>query len=334
MKILIVTGIYPPNIGGPAQYAKNLKEIWQKNGNKVKVLSYKFEKWLPIIIRHKLFFLRTLFSLKGVDFVFGLDTFSTAWPALCAAKIWNKKMIIRTGGDFLWEGYVERTGDLVLLKNFYGISREKWNIKEQIIFKLIRWTLRSVDILMFSTEWQRNIFVPAYEIDINKTRIVENYYGEKLLSNEPKGKNFIAGGRPLKGKNSDRVKLAFEKAKIVNPKLIYDDTTTSHNRFIEKIQNSYAVILASLSDISPNTILDAIRCNKPFILTCECGLSDKLKDIAVFVDPENVDDITEKILWLSDSTNYEEYKNKIKAFNFTHSWEEIGKEIIKIYEQS
>ena len=334
MKILIVTGIYPPDIGGPAQYAKNLEEIWRKEGNQVKVLSYKFEKWLPIVIRHKLFFLRTLFSLKGVDFVFGLDTFSTAWPALCAVKIWNKKMIIRTGGDFLWEGYVERTGDLVLLRNFYKIFIEKWNIKERIIFKLIRWTLQNVDILIFSTEWQRDIFISAYGIDINKTRIVENYYGEKLPSYESKEKNFIAGSRPLKGKNSDRVKMAFEKAKIINSQLIYDDLTTPHSRFMEKIQNSYAVILAFLSDISPNTILDAIRCNKPFILTRECGLCDKLKDIAILVDPENVDDVTEKILWLSDPVHYEEQKKKIEDFKFTHSWEEIGKEVIKIYEQS
>ncbi|MCR4334673.1 MAG: glycosyltransferase [Patescibacteria group bacterium] len=334
MKILIVTGIYPPDIGGPAQYAKNLAEIWRKDGKKVKVLSYKIEKWLPIGIRHTLFFFRTLFSLKDVDFVFGLDTFSTAWPALCAVKVWGKKMIIRTGGDFLWEGYVERTGDLILLKYFYSLSREKWNIKEKIIFKFIKWILCNVDILIFSTAWQRDIFVPAYQIDITKTRIVENYYGEKLFSYEPKEKNFIAGGRSLKGKNSDRVKMAFEKAKVINSQLIYDFTTTSHNRFIEKVQNSYAVILASLSDISPNTILDAIRCNKPFILTMECGLYDKLKDIAVFVDPENIDDITQKIIWLSDNKNYEEQKKKIETFNFTHSWEEIGREIIKIYEQS
>ena len=30
MKILIATGIYPPELGGPAEYAKNLEYIWKK----------------------------------------------------------------------------------------------------------------------------------------------------------------------------------------------------------------------------------------------------------------------------------------------------------------
>ena len=49
-----------------------------------------------------------------------------------------------------------------------------------------------------------------------------------------------------------------------------------------------------LGDISPNLILDAVRHNKPFILTQENGLTDRLGDIGLYVDPENVDDIKEK----------------------------------------
>ncbi len=51
MKILICTGIYPPDIGGPAQYADNLKDEFLKQGNAVKILTYKLEKKLPIGIR-------------------------------------------------------------------------------------------------------------------------------------------------------------------------------------------------------------------------------------------------------------------------------------------
>ena len=42
-KILICTGIYPPRIGGPAQYAKEVKEELERRGNIVKVLTYKLE---------------------------------------------------------------------------------------------------------------------------------------------------------------------------------------------------------------------------------------------------------------------------------------------------
>ena len=72
----------------------------------------------------------------------------------------------------------------------------------------------------------------------------------------------------------------------------------------------YAFILVSLGDISPNMIMDAIRFNRPFIVTRETGIYERIKDIAIFVDPENTEDIAEKIIWLSEPENYEKQKEK------------------------
>src|SRR3990167_4912909 len=117
--ILICSGIYPPDIGGPAKYAKNLTDEFSRNGNKVKVLAYGIEKKLPIAIRHMWYFLRTIFALPKADLVIGLDIFSTGFPAVLAGKIFGKKTILRVGGDFLWETYIESTGHLIKLKDFY-----------------------------------------------------------------------------------------------------------------------------------------------------------------------------------------------------------------------
>ncbi|MEI6596731.1 MAG: GtrA family protein, partial [bacterium] len=136
-KILIATGIYPPDIGGPAQYAKNLVEQFTELGYEVKVLSYRLEKKLPIGLRHILYFLRVMFNLSNTNLIIALDTFSVGMPAVIAAIIFNKKIIIRTGGDFLWESYVERSGDLVTLKQFYEI-KPGLILKEKIIFILSR----------------------------------------------------------------------------------------------------------------------------------------------------------------------------------------------------
>ena len=53
-------------------------------------------------------------------------------------------------------------------------------------------------------------------------------------------------------------------------------------------------MVVTLGDVSPNTILDAIRADKPFIMTTETGFTERLKDIAVFVNPEDTRDIAEK----------------------------------------
>ena len=330
MKIIIATGIYPPDIGGPAQYAKNLKVEFEGLGHQVKMLTYQLEKKMPTGVRHFWFFLRCLLTFPRSDLVIALDTFSVGLPAVMAAKIFGKKIIIRTGGDFLWEQFVERTGDLVLLKDFYQTRLDKLNLKEKIVFKLSRWTVCNVSRLIFSTDWQRKIWLPVYGFDEAKTTIVENYYGTKELSFPPSEKNFLAGSRPLKWKNTARLEAAFNKTRIKNAKIVYDDTTKPFEKFMDKVAHCYAVILVSIGDISPNLILDAIRHNKPFILTKETGFYDKLKDIGLFVDPENIDDIADKILYLADEKNYVQCRKKIENFNFIHTWTQIADEFLVV----
>ena len=281
MKIIIATGIYPPDIGGPAQYAKNLKAEFEGLGHQVKVLTYQLEKKMPIGVRHLWFFLRCLLTFPRSDLVIALDTFSVGLPAVMAAKIFGKKIIIRTGGDFLWEQFVERTGDLVLLKDFYQTRLDKLNLKEKIVFKFSRWTVCNANRLIFSTDWQRKIWLPIYGFDEAKTTIVENYYGTKELSFPPSEKNFITGARSLKLKNFERLVEVFKRADAKDFLLVYDNTTNPFEKFMDKVAHCYAVILVSVGDISPNLILDAIRHNKPFILTKETGFYDRLKDIGL-----------------------------------------------------
>ncbi len=336
MKILIATGIYPPDIGGPAQYARGVEEAWKKEGHSVKVLAFRFERRLPTGVRHLYYFLRVLFSLRGVDFVFSPDTFSAALPALLACKLFGKKIIIRTGGDFLWESYVERTGDLVLLKDFYTTSVNKFNRKERIVFALLKFLFRHVGAIIFSTAWQKDIFEKPYGLDVKKCCIVENFYGRQEHSNILKNvgmseKVFVGGTRELHWKNLPRVEEAFKRVQEKDTSITFHLQTSDRAKFLEDIQSSYAVIIASLGDISPNTILEAISFGKPFILTRETGLYEKLKDIGVWVNPEDVNDIAEKISWLLDEKNYAEQCKKITGFTFTHSYEQIADELLEIH---
>src|SRR5690348_11398603 len=119
MRILIATGIYPPEIGGPAEYAKNLKDAWNSQGHQVTVKVFSRFKFLPTGLRHLAYFLYIVPAVIRADFILSLDTFSAGLPAVLAARLFGKQIIVRTGGDFLWEFYVERTGELVLLKDFY-----------------------------------------------------------------------------------------------------------------------------------------------------------------------------------------------------------------------
>ncbi|MBA3733308.1 glycosyltransferase family 4 protein [Patescibacteria group bacterium] len=331
MNILIATGIYPPEIGGPAQYAMNLCDIWQKQGHNVTTKVFSNWNYLPTGIRHFAYFCSILLPTAKADFVLILDTYSCALPATLACKLFGKKNILRTGGDFLWESYVERTGDLVLFREFYVKKIPEFSNKEKLIFKFTKAILKNVDAIIWSTEWQKNIFMDPYELQNQKHFVVENYYGPRIPSSEPKHKNFIAFTRKLKWKHMEALLKVFNRKDVIDSEGVLDAGAVPHSEFLDTIKNSYAVIIASLGDISPNTILDAISFGKPFILTRETGLYERIKDIALWVDPKNERDVAEKVIWLCDNSNYLEQKRKIEEFTFVHTWEEIAKEYLDIY---
>ena len=91
--------------------------------------------------------------------------------------------------------------------------------------------------------------------------------------------------------------------------------------------------MVSLGDVSPNLISDALSLGKPFILSKETGIYERVLDVGIFVDPRNEKEITEKILFLSDQENYENQKRKLESFSFYHSWEEISDEFLDIFKK-
>ena len=147
MKILIATGVYPPDIGGPAEYAFQLNQEFKKLGYEVTVISYHLEKSLPWGIRQLWYFFRVLRHGWSADFFVAFDTLSTGAPAVFVSFIFGKKIIVRIGGDFLWESFVERSGVPVPLSEFYKIG---WNLslKEKIIRQLQQFLLDYSDGLV------------------------------------------------------------------------------------------------------------------------------------------------------------------------------------------
>lgn len=95
MKILITTGIYPPEIGGPATYTKLLEENFRKIGIDVGVLPFRVVRFLPKVIRHLVFVIHVLLKSVNTNIIYAQDPVSVGLPSLIASKIMRKKFIIR-----------------------------------------------------------------------------------------------------------------------------------------------------------------------------------------------------------------------------------------------
>lgn len=330
MKVLIATGIYPPQIGGPAHYAQELKKSLEKLGNTVHIATYGIERKIPTGIRHIVYFVRAIFALPGIKCIIALDTLSTGVPAVFAARLTGKKIIVRTGGDFLWESYVERTGEKIPLPEFYKTQRD-FSLKEKIIFKLTTYLLQNASAVIFSTEWQRDIFKEGYNLDKKRSYIVENFYGKRSERTAPAKKNFLWAGRRITLKNVETLKKAFELVQKQNPDIALELLTNiSHDALMEKVKTCYAVVVPSVSDISPNLILEGIMFGKPFILTRHTGFQKRLMGCGVFVDPLNAKELSEKIVYLADRNHYNGYVEHISHLSYTHSYDEIAQELLEI----
>ncbi|MBI5147793.1 MAG: glycosyltransferase family 4 protein [Parcubacteria group bacterium] len=333
MRILICTGVYPPDIGGPAKYAKNLAEEFSRRGHEVRVLAYRFEKKIPAGIRHCFYFLRVLFNLPASDYLIALDMFSTGFPAVLAGGIFGKKTVLRVGGDFLWETYMESTGNLIGIKDFYA-KHPPFPLKFKIIALLQKFTLQNASALAFNSRWQKNFFEEIYRLNQKENRVVENFYPEKTGGAEAKRKNFLFAGRKTKFKNLKLLHGVFEELKAEGSGAeleIIDNLSAEELR--EKIKNSYALATVSVSDFAPNFIIEGLGADKPFILTKECGLAEKLEGLGVFVDPFDKKSVKEAVLFLMDENNYNERRERIARFGFTHSWRDIADEFLSVYKK-
>jgi glycosyltransferase involved in cell wall biosynthesis len=330
LRITIATGIYPPQIGGPATYAKNLSNGFSKLGNHVEICTYGRLASVPTGVRH--FFYTFLCLVKSIrsDFIVALDNFSVALPSVLVGGFLRKKVVVRLGGDFLWESYVERCHEEVTLPEFYVSDLLKLNVKEKIIFRLVKWILKHADFLVFSTKWQLDLYKKVYQVNLQKCSVIENYYPSVKFSDVPKKVNFVWAGRNIYLKNLNKIKQAFEIVKKTNPEVTLDIVSSSHEDLIKKIRESYATISVSLSEISPNFVIESLYNGKPFITTLSIGIRERMGDTGYYADPHSVDDIVSKIHMLADSQNYSKMMKNIENFKYVHTWDDIAKEFIDL----
>ncbi|HWP61420.1 MAG TPA: glycosyltransferase family 4 protein [Candidatus Paceibacterota bacterium] len=328
MKILIATPIFPPQVGGPAFYSAQLSEALKRQGHQVTVKTYGALLQLPSGIRHLCFALRLLPAAFSCDAIIALDTFSAGVPAAFVSMLARKPLIARAGGDFLWEGYLERTRELVPLPQIYQ-ERSRWGRRERIVFACVKFVARHAR-LAFSSRWQLELWREPYQLLDNRVSVIENAIEASLPSHEAARKNFLFYTREIALKNHAEFRSAFAKAKEHIPEIELEEGVLSHAQLLERMQNCYAVVLPSISDITPNYIIDALRCGKPFLLTKYSAYADKFAGMGVVVDPLSVEDMARGIETLADPVQYARMREAVFSFKQVRTYDDVAREFVAL----
>src|SRR3989344_209222 len=118
MKVLIATGIYSPDVGGPATYSALLEKELPKRGVEVKIITYGKLKNYPWILRQPAYFFRIFLAARNVDIIYAQDILNSGISSYVAASIWRKKFLLKIVGDYAWEQGAQRFGVKEVLDEF------------------------------------------------------------------------------------------------------------------------------------------------------------------------------------------------------------------------
>ncbi len=121
MQVLIATPLYPPDVGGPATYAKILEDELPSKNIATTVVSFGNVRHLPSGIRHFRYFLNVLSVARNADIVLALDPVSVGLPALVVSRLLHKRFIVKVVGDFAWEQYIQKT----------KVESGEWRVEER-----------------------------------------------------------------------------------------------------------------------------------------------------------------------------------------------------------
>ncbi|MDP3784683.1 MAG: glycosyltransferase family 4 protein, partial [bacterium] len=134
MKILIATGIYPPDVGGPATYSKYITEELPKRGHEVHVEVYaRVREYFPRVISHIVYAFKVWRLARKMDVILTTDTISAGLPVHLASFLSGRPYVLKIGGDYVWEQAVQRWGVRNLLDEFL---KKKYGWKIQLMRKL------------------------------------------------------------------------------------------------------------------------------------------------------------------------------------------------------
>ena len=174
MKLLIITGIYPPTPGGPATYTKLLEDELPKKGFDISVVTFDSVRHLPKGIRHIVFIFKILQAGKHVDVLYAQDPVSVGFPTYIASKIIKKKYVLKVVGDYAWEQGRQRFGVVDLLDEF--IHPENVYHKKVMALKKVQTTVaKGAEKIIVPSTYLQGI-VAAWGIDAEKIHVVYNAF--------------------------------------------------------------------------------------------------------------------------------------------------------------
>lgn len=156
MKILLAAGLYPPDIGGPATYAELVVTELPRRGIEVVVIPYGVVRKVPKIFRHLTYTGKLWRASRYADVIFALDPMSVGVPARIVSWLRRKPLVVRLGGDYVWEQGVQRFGITDTL-DVYTVGTHSRPFTVRLLARIQTWVTRGAVAVILPSEYLKRI---------------------------------------------------------------------------------------------------------------------------------------------------------------------------------
>ncbi len=369
MKILLATGIFFPDVGGPATHVRKIAEHLAGLGWKVTVVAFgdhkgSSESYRVVRVSRKSgklisWFLYTLVIARESfrsDVLYAFDLTTAGIPSAFFAKILRKPLILRIGGDSIWERIVEKGERYLPMRVYYEQGLFKKD--KPTLYHVIRSVVHRADTVVIPCNFLKDIYVNYYDVSENKIKLIRNPFPPKVSPTLESGTfTFLFAGRFVSYKNLPRVLKVFDSitAKHAQARLVLIGdgpeeaalkkqarALGSKVEMIPKVDqkalfariNASSVALApALTEFNPNFILEALALGKPALISRDNGLSANLPDYMQFdpMDDHALYTVMERML---NPENYNNTLRTVAELPMDQTWDKVVAEHAEIVKES
>ena len=302
MKILIATGIFPPDVGGPATYSQLLATQLAKRGHEVRVVAYAdknsprpslskrgdggefqlirivrspFKLW-----RYFQFFRAVKKYGREADVIYAQGPVSEGYPSYLATRVLKKPLVVKVTGDYSWEQAVNRGLTDKLIDEFQTLGR--YPRRTRRMRDIQRTVCQHAKIIITPSEYLKKIVV-GWGINESKVRVIYNAVERPEVGSqrtEVRNKLGIAentflilsSGRDVPWKGFKLLREVVSELQKSNPDI---ELKVLHHspraEFHEYVRAADAYVLNTGYEGLSNTLVEVLHLGTPIITTNVCG---------------------------------------------------------------
>jgi glycosyltransferase involved in cell wall biosynthesis len=335
-KILVVSGIYPPDIGGPATYVPQICHHLVKNGFEVSLVSLQDDSEF---IRESEPWKRTLISRRKnklsriLSTVWVLNKESRGCQAIFANGLFEEvgllkvlrpklRYISKVVGDPVWERNRNATSSLVGIEDF---NARKLPIKYASQRIILSWALNKADQISCPSVQLKEI-IQSWNVHCNVT-VIPNGIKCREMVLKPRRFDVITVSRLVSWKNLDKLISACARTKLSlavcgdGPEMVKLKALSFENdaqveflgmlespQVIDAINESYIFALISSYEGLSFALLEAMMAGKRILVSDSKGNRNVVKDgvTGLVVNPDCNKDLDSALLTLSENYSFAE----------------------------